>query len=366
MQKNKFRNWVNREEKKNLFEKPFSSLPFKMRVGIFMILGSFVVGYGLPLFIIIIAGKNNKLVEGIAGGAFFYLVSWISGVIGVFLAGRDSIKYPIHFFARVTKKLFPRYFSNVRGEVWISLFSVINTVSVLALFIFILLSIFRFSKYWILGIGAVVAIHQSLYIYGMFFSGSNYFFKSIKGKEFFNNGAGVLFRFDDGPDPVYTPRILDILKENSIKAFFAITGKNAEKYPEIVKRIHKEDHIIGNHTYSHPYFILFLGYKKIFSEISRTNEILKKITGETSEFFCPPLGQTNPIIGRAIKNLGLKSIMWDIRTNDTHFSAKKIIRSVKRKITSSSIVLFHDGILPWSKKDREATVEALKSIIKMG
>jgi len=365
MQKNKLRNWVNREVKKNLFDEPFSSLPLKMRLGIFILLGSFVIGYGLPPLIIMIAGKNNKLAAGIVGGAFFYIISWVLGIIGLFLAGRDSLKYPIHFFARVTKKLFPVYFDRSRGDDWISLFSVINIVSVLLLFIFIMLSLFRFSKYWIIGIGSVATAHQILYIYGMFSSRSNYFFKSIKGKEFFNNEDGVLFRFDDGPDPVYTPRILDILKENSIKAFFAITGKNAEKYLEIVKRIHREDHIIGNHTYSHPYNILFFGYKKIFNEISRTNEVLKKITGETPEFFCPPLGQTNPIIGRALKDLGLKPIMWDIRTGDTHFSAKKIVRSAKKKITSSSIVLFHDGILAWSKKDREDTVEALKIMIKM-
>jgi hypothetical protein len=320
MPQNKLQNWVNNEVKKNLDKEPFSSLPLKMRVGIFLLIGSFLIGYGLPPLIILIAGTNNELAAGTIGGSFFYLISWLPGTIGLVLAGKDSIKYPIYFFAKFLKILFPNYFNSSSR---LSPFAITNIISALLILIFLILSVLGFSIYWLICIGVVIFVHQLLYVYGMFSSKSNYFFKTIKGKEYFNNKPGILFRFDDGPDPVYTPRILDILKAESVKALFAITGENAKKYPGIVKRIHEENHIIGNHTYSHPYNILLLSYKKIFGEISKTKEIIKEITGEYPVFFSPPMGQKNPIIGKVIRSPNLEPVMWDIRTGDTHFSTKK-------------------------------------------
>jgi peptidoglycan-N-acetylglucosamine deacetylase len=199
----------------------------------------------------------------------------------------------------------------------------------------------------------------------MFSSKTNFFFKTIKGKEFFQGKPAVLLRFDDGPDPVYTPLILDLLKERNMRALFAVMGNKAEKYPEIIARMHKENHIIGNHTYSHPYNILLMGYRKIREEIVSTNVILERITGRIPDFFCPPIGQKNPIIGKVIKDLHMTPVMWDVRTRDTHASAIEIVRKIKRQMRPPAILLLHDGILPWSKKDRNATVQALREILKL-
>ena len=218
-----------------------------------------------------------------------------------------------------------------------------------------------------IGIIIVTCLHQSLYIFGMFSSASNFFIKTVKGKEFFGDSPGVLFRFDDGPDPTYTPRILDILKAEGIQALFAVTGKNAATYPELVERMHKEGHIIANHTYSHPYNILLLSYKRVRDEIAKTNELLKDITGEKPRDFCSPMGHKNPAIGRAVKDLGLIPVMWDIRTYDTTAPFNRIMAKIKRKMKSNTqaIIVFHDAIMPWSQKDRESTVLALKETIKI-
>lgn len=199
----------------------------------------------------------------------------------------------------------------------------------------------------------------------MFSASSNFFFKTIKGKEYFHNKNGILFRFDDGPHPVYTPQILDILKSEGIQALFAITGKNAEMYPEIVERIHREKHIIANHTYSHPCNILFLGYKRVKDEVTRTNTIIQSITGMQPKYFCPPIGHKNPVIGKVIKELNLIPVMWDIRTLDTFVPLEKTMEIIKRKLKSPAIIMFHDAITPWSKKDRESTVLALKETIRI-
>jgi peptidoglycan-N-acetylglucosamine deacetylase len=365
MPQNKFSTWVNKEVQKKLDQEPFSSLPLKMRCGIFLLSGSYLCGYVLPLLIILIAGSRHKLVAGLVGGAFFYALNWAAGLLGLILAGKDSLKYPVYFFAKALKIMFPKYFSINAGEsTMYSKFALVNIASLLLLAVLAVLTVFRFSVYWLIGSGIVILIHQVLYIHGMFSHKSNYFFKTIKGQEYFNNGKGILFRFDDGPDPLYTPRILEILKSESLKALFAVTGKNAEKYPEIIKKIQMENHIIGNHTYSHPYNILLMGYKKINEEIRRTNEIIKNITGKEPEFFCPPMGQRNPVIGRVIKNLNLKPLMWDIKTSDTLYSTARIVKTIEKKITSPAIILFHDGVLPWSKNHRECTVEALKIAIR--
>ncbi len=208
-------------------------------------------------------------------------------------------------------------------------------------------------------------IHQAFYIYGMFSPGSNFFFKTVKGKEFFNDKKGILFRFDDGPDPVYTPQILDILKSEGIRALFAVTGSGALKYPDIVKRIQAENHIIGNHTFSHPYNILLLSYNRVLEEVSMTNTVIRNITGTVPKYFCPPIGFKNHVIGRVIKKLELLPVMWDIRTLDTQFTAEKIILKITKELKSPAIIMFHDGILPLSRKDREPTLASLKKTIEL-
>jgi hypothetical protein len=112
VQKNRFKTWVNAEAAKQLDKEPFSSLPLKMRFGIFILLGCFVVGHGSTLLLLIIPGLNHRLsVSGAMHGSLIYIVCWWLGMVGLALAGKDSIKYPIYFFAKFAKMLFPNYFN---------------------------------------------------------------------------------------------------------------------------------------------------------------------------------------------------------------------------------------------------------------
>ncbi|MEJ5285275.1 MAG: polysaccharide deacetylase family protein [Brevinematales bacterium] len=373
MQKKGFVNWVNSEVAKRLDDKPFSSLPLKTRIGIFLLLIAFIVGYGLSGLLVIL-GINKKPSSGVLG-VFLYALSWIIGFVGISLAGRDCIKYPIYFFAKFLKKLFPYFFEEENMENDLtkksnlpSIYVIVTFVTILLIGVLIIIYIFFFKNVLIfVGIGSVFIIHQILYIYGMFSTKTNFFFPTIKGKELFKNNKNfVIFRFDDGPDPVYTEKILDILKRENLKAIFAITAKNAEKYPEIVKRIHDEGHIIANHTYSHPFNILLMSYKDVYEEIKKANDILYSITGTTPKFFCPTIGQKNPVIGRVIKELGLIPLMWDLRTIDTHLTEELIIKRIKKKLKPPSIILFHDGTTSLtSKKNRDSAINALIETINL-
>jgi peptidoglycan/xylan/chitin deacetylase (PgdA/CDA1 family) len=371
MLQSKFKKWVNSEVAKKLDQQRFSSLPLRVRIGIGLLISSYTIGYGVPVGLVIFSGINHRLSSGLVKGSMVYGVCWVIGAIGLALAGRECIKYPIFFLAKLLKKIFPKYFEEENQSQYhnklpiiASMFHLVTLLSLVGIAGIVLLSFLSSSAKVLLGVIPIICLHQAIYIYGMFSSRSNLFYKTIKGKEFFNNQNGILFRFDDGPHPQYTSQILDILKLEGIRGLFAISGVNAEKYPELVARIYRENHIIANHTYTHPLNILFLSYNRIKNEILRAEQIIQNITGEKPIYFCPPMGFKNPIISKVTKELGLIPVMWDIKSWDTKVSYHKIMAGIIRKIKSPAIILFHDGVMPCSKKDRNSTVLALKETIR--
>lgn len=106
--------WVNREDAKKLDDEPFSSLPLRTRTGIFVLTFSFVIGYGVPLVAMVVSWLNKDLVNGLMNSMLFYALSWGLGILGLAMAGKDVIKYPVYFSAKFAKLLFPRFFSQRR------------------------------------------------------------------------------------------------------------------------------------------------------------------------------------------------------------------------------------------------------------
>lgn len=167
----------------------------------------------------------------------------------------------------------------------------------------------------------------------------------------------IALTFDDGPAPIHTPRILDILKENNIKATFFLIGSKVETYPELVKRIYDEGHTIGNHTFSHTGSYTLWSSSRIYEDIRKTNDIIYKTIGKYPIFFRPPFGVTNPLIRRAVNNR-FDCIGWSIRSYDTLKFLKRdsISRRIVRNIKNGDIVLLHDN--------REGSDILLKSVIE--
>ena len=114
-------------------------------------------------------------------------------------------------------------------------------------------------------------------------------------------------------------------------------------YPEIVKQIIAEGHLVGNHSYSHSPFFDFYNAKKITEEIQQTDTLLEKFTSKKINFFRPPYGVTTPSIRRALKITGHKVIGWNIRSLDGGTKNQNLIfnRIIKR-ISPGGIVLLHD------------------------
>jgi peptidoglycan/xylan/chitin deacetylase (PgdA/CDA1 family) len=180
-------------------------------------------------------------------------------------------------------------------------------------------------------------------------------------KSFFSKK--VFITFDDGPNEPYTSQILDILKKYNAKASFFVCGKNAKYYPEVIKRIVKDGHIIANHTYSHSRFLTYTGL--LHNEILNTKEIIQEISGKDSNYFRPPWGISAPRVKRYIQIQNYKLILWDIDSYDwKNISEEIIIKRVLEKIKSNSIILFHDGSGIHHNVNRIKTVNALPIIIE--
>lgn len=149
----------------------------------------------------------------------------------------------------------------------------------------------------------------------------------------------IALTFDDGPHPYYTEQLLKGLKERDVKVTFFITGQNAEAYPEIVKKIYNDEHLIGNHTYSHTQ-LTSKNAEAFKQEIVKTNEVLKEITGEDTIYIRPPYGSWNKEFE---KELNMFPVLWTIDPLDWCSSnVSCIVNTVCSKAGENDIVLMHD------------------------
>lgn len=139
----------------------------------------------------------------------------------------------------------------------------------------------------------------------------------------------------------YIPEILNILKENTIKATFFIEGKWAKDNAELVKMIDEQGHVIGNHAYNHPDMVR-LSNQNIVEQISQTNEIIEAIVGETPKWFAPPGGSFNDQVVQAAHHLKMETILWTVDTIDwKNPSVSVMINRVNSKIHPGATILMH-------------------------
>ena len=162
----------------------------------------------------------------------------------------------------------------------------------------------------------------------------------------------VALTFDDGPHPVYTEEILAVLAEEDVQASFFMMGKEAELYPEIVKKVSDAGHLIGNHTYTHVN-VCQISAEEIIEEMTRTNDILEGLTGKRPQFFRPPYGCKNETLE---KQTGMFWIFWDVDTLDWSLqNTGQIYRLVVKNVGENDIILMHDAY--------PSTVEAVRELI---
>ncbi|MEI6443736.1 MAG: polysaccharide deacetylase family protein [Nostocales cyanobacterium ELA583] len=182
--------------------------------------------------------------------------------------------------------------------------------------------------------------------------------KTVYKVEPSNKEKVIALTIDDGPWPKTTPEMLDILKQNDVKATFFWVGSALQENPVIARRVVAEGHAIGNHTWHHWYRSLDEATAK--SEIERTNDLIFKTTGVKTSFFRPPGGYLNNGLAAYAKSQKNSVVMWSVTSADTdpHAKYQVFIKNVLRDAKPGAIVLMHDG-----GGNRERTVKALPEMI---
>ena len=122
----------------------------------------------------------------------------------------------------------------------------------------------------------------------------------------------IALTFDDGPHPIYTPQLLDILSKNNVKATFFMIGASIKKYPLIVKQVVAKGHAIGNHTYTHPLDLTVCTEPRIIRELKDSQSIIRQVTGQQVFIFRPPRGIINKKVVKIIKKNGYQTILWSV------------------------------------------------------
>ena len=178
--------------------------------------------------------------------------------------------------------------------------------------------------------------------------------------------ATAVLTFDDGPDPVWTPRLLRILQAADAKAVFFLIGEQAAEQPELVRQIAAQGHVIGNHTYTHT-DPLRLTASELAAEIDRTNEVITRITGVRPTLFRPPFGHATEALESLMAQRSMHTVLWDNSPSDYEQpSAADMARGVLKtaRLGPGTIVLLHDGDAAGSaNSDRAQTCQALTPII---
>lgn len=202
---------------------------------------------------------------------------------------------------------------------------------------------FRYTEglsYWYL----VLWVHLFILVQfmGAYFIGMNFHLDSLN---FLNTTEKkVVLTFDDGPHHPNTTRVLEVLKKHHVKAVFFVIGKNIEGREAIMQQLIREGHTIGNHSFSHDAKIDLWPAKKITEDLAACQKLIDAYQ-PGNRWFRPPYGVTNPNMAKAIKQNGLQSIGWNIRSYDTSIKdIEKIKQRVLARLKPGAIILLHDRL----------------------
>lgn len=162
---------------------------------------------------------------------------------------------------------------------------------------------------------------------------------SVSSPEDYFDRKMVALTFDDGPHPVYTERLLDGLKKRNVKATFFLIGKSADKYPELVKRMAEEGHLIGNHTMDHVR-LNHKTYEEAIEQIRQSNQIISQITGQTPQYIRPPFGEWSKELQEEVD---MTAVLWDVDPVDWKVkNTETVVKRILKNARDGDIILLHD------------------------
>ena len=153
----------------------------------------------------------------------------------------------------------------------------------------------------------------------------------------------VALTFDDGPDPVHTPRVLDILAREGVRASFFLIGRRVAAAPEVARRIAADGHDLGNHTWSHR-SLWAMGPPETRDQIARGHEAIATAAGRAPRFFRPPWGMTNLAMFGALRRLGTPCVFWTVQPERRRpAEPDRQVARAARRVAPGAIIDLHDA-----------------------
>lgn len=174
----------------------------------------------------------------------------------------------------------------------------------------------------------------------------------------------IALTFDDGPNDPHTQKLLEVLAKHSVRATFFMIGGYVNQRPDIARAVAQAGHVIGNHTFTHPRLI-FKSAAQTRVELLNCQKALTDAIGQHSNLFRPPFGGRRPATLKIARELGLQTVMWNVKGYDWNaLPAAEIEKKIARQIQGGDVILLHDGGHRAMSVDRAQTVIATENLIR--
>ncbi len=234
----------------------------------------------------------------------------------------------------------------------------------IALHLLALMGVIAEPAQWRWALGAVLADHALLVLLGLWprsrWLGPNW--TRLPAASTARNE--IALTIDDGPDPVVTPQVLDMLDRHAAQATFFCVGENAARYPDLCREIARRGHAVENHSQHHRHHFALLGSSAITRELQTAQHTLSTITGQRPLFFRAPAGLRNPLLDPVLARLGLRLASWSARGFDTRIGdAERVKDRLLRGLRAGAILLLHDGNAARTPEGVPVILEVLPTVL---
>jgi peptidoglycan/xylan/chitin deacetylase (PgdA/CDA1 family) len=234
----------------------------------------------------------------------------------------------------------------------------------IALHLLALLVVIAEPGQWRWALGVVLADHTLLMLVGLWprshWLGPNW--TQLPAASAARNE--IALTIDDGPDPVVTPQVLDLLDRYAARASFFCIGEKAARYPDLCREIARRGHAVENHSQHHRHHFALMGRSDIARELQGAQDTLAAITGQRPAFFRAPAGLRNPLLDPVLARLGLRLASWSARGFDTRIGdAERVKGRLLRGLRAGAILLLHDGNAARTLEGIPVILEVLPAVL---
>ena len=175
----------------------------------------------------------------------------------------------------------------------------------------------------------------------------------------------IALTIDDGPDPLVTPQVLDILDQHDVRVTFFCIGDQAARHPHLCREIVRRGHAVENHSQRHRHYFSLMGPRGLARELQTAQDTLTQISGQPPLFFRAPAGLRNPFLDPVLARLGLKLASWSARGFDTRVGdATRVEKRLLRDLRSGAILLLHDGHAARTADGTPVILEVLPTVLE--